>query len=122
MTDTGERSHSAGGAPTAWISHGFEELVASRAREPGLSTVDFEVVIVGSGYGGAIAAARLAGAKDQSDKTIRVCVLERSREYLPGMFPPRLSDLAGHVRFRPTGRRAHVANAKACSMCVSARM
>ena len=47
---------------TAWISRGFEELAASRDCEPASDTVDFDVVIVGSGYGGAIAAANLAGA------------------------------------------------------------
>src|SRR4029453_3278912 len=92
-----------GAAPTAWISHGFEELVALRDPEPTPSTVDFDVVIVGSGYGGAMAAARLAGATDAGGREVRVCVLERGREYLPGMFPPSLSDLAGHVRFSAGG-------------------
>jgi choline dehydrogenase-like flavoprotein len=62
------------------------------------------VAIVGSGYGGAVAAAELAGAA-------RVCVLERGSEYLPGMFPVRLADLPRHVRFctersaKPRGTR-----------------
>ena len=65
-------------------------------------------MIVGSGYGGAIAAARLAGATDERDKKtesrkISVCVLERGRGYLPGMFPSRLADLAAHVRFSTEG-------------------
>ena len=100
---TGDRSKKIdGAAPTAWISRGFEELVASRDAEPTTSTVDFDVVIVGSGYGGAIAAARLAGAT-KNGEPVTVCVLERGREYLPGMFPPGLSDLAGHVRFSTDG-------------------
>ena len=90
-------------APTAWISRGFEELVARRDREPAPDTVDCDVLIVGSGYGGAIAAARLAGTKDASGRKQSVFVLERGREYLPGMFPPRMSDLAGHVRFSADG-------------------
>ncbi|KIG19471.1 Choline dehydrogenase [Enhygromyxa salina] len=41
----------------------------------------YTVVVVGSGYGGGIAASRLARAGQQ------VCVLERGREYLQGEFP-----------------------------------
>jgi len=41
----------------------------------------YDAVVVGSGYGGAIAASRLARAGQ------RVCVLERGREYGPGEFP-----------------------------------
>ena len=68
--------------------------------------MDFDVVIVGSGYGGAIAAARLAGATkngSRGEEKVNVCVLERGREYLPGMFPSRMSDLAGHVRYSTDG-------------------
>jgi cholesterol oxidase len=41
----------------------------------------YPVVVIGSGYGGAIAASRLARAGQ------RVCVLERGREILPGEYP-----------------------------------
>jgi len=88
---------------TAWISRGFEELAASRDCEPASDTVDFDVVIVGSGYGGAIAAANLAGATDETGREITVCVLERGREYLPGMFPSTLAEIASHVRFSTEG-------------------
>ncbi len=44
----------------------------------------YAVVIVGSGYGGAIAASRLARAGQQ------VCVLERGKEFQPGDFPNTL--------------------------------
>jgi choline dehydrogenase-like flavoprotein/pimeloyl-ACP methyl ester carboxylesterase len=90
---------------TAWLSHGFEELLSRLEKQP-----DYDVVIVGSGYGGAVAAAELAGCKD-GERPISVCLLERGNEYLPGMFPARLADLPGHVRFstagsaRPRGRR-----------------
>jgi cholesterol oxidase len=46
----------------------------------------YGVVVVGSGYGGAIAASRLARAGQA------VCVLERGREIPPGQYP---NDLAG---------------------------
>lgn len=41
----------------------------------------YQVVVVGSGYGGAIAASRLARAGRQ------VCVLERGKEFQPGEYP-----------------------------------
>ena len=41
----------------------------------------YSVVVVGSGYGGAIAASRLARAGQS------VCLLERGREFLPGEYP-----------------------------------
>ena len=41
----------------------------------------YTVLVVGSGYGGAIAASRLARAGQQ------VCVLERGREFQNGEYP-----------------------------------
>ncbi|MGH3992370.1 MAG: NAD(P)-binding protein, partial [Pseudonocardiaceae bacterium] len=41
----------------------------------------YEVVVVGSGYGGAITASRLARAGRQ------VCLLERGKELQPGEYP-----------------------------------
>jgi choline dehydrogenase-like flavoprotein len=62
----------------------------------------FDVVIVGSGYGGSVAAARLAGAQFQPDggghRSLQVCVLERGEEYLPGEFPADPGELPRHVR------------------------
>ena len=49
----------------------------------------YDVVIIGSGYGGAITAARLAAAEWPGGKP-SVCVLERGREWLPGQFPDNL--------------------------------
>src|SRR5512141_1257543 len=47
----------------------------------------YPVVIVGSGYGGAILASRLARAGQ------RVCVLERGKEFSPGEFPTTEADV-----------------------------
>lgn len=91
---------------TRWISNGLERLIhdleTSRPAATGASA-DFDVVVIGSGYGGAVAAARLAGLRKPDGSPVSVCVLERGREYLPGAFPDRLADLAGHVRFNTPG-------------------
>lgn len=47
----------------------------------------YDVVVVGSGYGGAITASRLARAG------LSVCLLERGREILPGEYPKSTAEL-----------------------------
>ncbi len=66
--------------------------------EPGIATCD--VLIVGSGYGGAIAASVLAGVEvPGQNRPLRVIMLERGKEFAPGEFPESLGDLPGEVRF-----------------------
>jgi cholesterol oxidase len=52
----------------------------------------YDVVIVGSGYGGAVSASRLARAG------LSVCVLERGREILTGEFPSRFPQMAKEMQ------------------------
>lgn len=57
----------------------------------------YDVVVVGSGYGGAIAASRLARTGR------RVCVLERGREYASGDFPRTGMQAAGEIQLNGAG-------------------
>jgi len=52
----------------------------------------YDIVVVGSGYGGAVAACRLARA----GRT--VCVLERGREIRPGEYPNDTLSMAGEIQ------------------------
>ncbi len=82
-----------------WLSEGLEVLIAELAERAHDNTEpDFDVVIIGSGYGGSIAASRLAWAEQAAGVPLKVCLLERGKEYLAGMFPASVSSLAGHLR------------------------
>jgi choline dehydrogenase-like flavoprotein len=84
-----------------WLSEGAEALVDRvRDNRTGGARLDFDAVVVGSGYGGAVAACRLAEAG------YSVCVLERGEEYVPGEFPNDLSNLPNHIRFERADRAA----------------
>jgi cholesterol oxidase len=80
---------------TAWISQGFERLIDRVRKEP--AAIHFDVLIIGSGYGGAIAATTFARCKS-GEEAVTVGVLERGKEYLPGSFPTGLGELPGHIR------------------------
>jgi cholesterol oxidase len=56
----------------------------------------FDVVVIGSGYGAGVCAARLAEAG------AKVCVLERGREFTAGHFPSNLSDIVENVQLETT--------------------
>ena len=56
----------------------------------------YDFVVVGSGYGGAIMAARLANAP--LDPAPTVCLLERGREWEVGRFPDRLEEVVAAQR------------------------
>ena len=72
------------------LSRPIEDLIQPKPDDGVIAKAD--AVIVGSGYGGAVAAVRLAG-KDR-----RVLVLERGKEYGPGDFPYDENDLPAHLR------------------------
>ncbi|MGE0204058.1 MAG: GMC family oxidoreductase [Hyphomicrobiaceae bacterium] len=59
--------------------------------------VSYDAIVVGSGYGGGVAASRLARMG------LGVAVLERGREWVPGEFPSRLSTASREMQM--TGAR-----------------
>ena len=56
----------------------------------------YDFVVIGSGYGGAITAARLAAANLNPKPS--VCILERGKEWQPGEFPETLAGVVGEAR------------------------
>ncbi len=47
---------------------------------------EYDVIVIGSGYGGSIAASRMARLNKQ------VCLLEKGKEFIPGEFPTRIAE------------------------------
>ena len=72
------------------------------ARSLNTRNARYDVIIVGSGYGGGVAASRLSRAGK------RVAVLERGREFLTGEFPAKFPELRSEMQVRggpvPIGR------------------
>lgn len=89
-----------------WLSESFYTLFDRSAKvadsKEKKAQCEADVVIVGTGYGGSISAQQLAEyyrerTKQEGGK-VRILVLERGREFLPGEFPEDLSDLPGQIR------------------------
>jgi cholesterol oxidase len=75
-----------------WLSQAGEAFAAEVAR----AGDGLDVLVVGSGYGGAVAALRFA----QANRC--VTVLERGEEYVSGEFPDDFGQLGGHLRAEVT--------------------
>ena len=102
-----------------FISKGLTTLWAEQSDQAKKLAID--VLIIGSGYGGAVAAAELAGTS-KDGLALNVVVLECGSGYLSGMFPSQVSDLAGHVRFSVPGKSAAAGVEQDCSTSRSAPM
>src|SRR5689334_13793407 len=59
----------------------------------------YDAVVIGSGYGGAIAASRLARMRRQDGTSLSVCVLERGEEMQPGEYPDTPAAAAAAMQF-----------------------
>lgn len=68
--------------------HTFSEKYQRISRPVPMMRIDYDVVVIGSGYGGAVAASRMARAGKS------VCLLELGKERWPGEFPVELADAA----------------------------
>ncbi|MFM1991961.1 MAG: hypothetical protein RJA99_4918 [Pseudomonadota bacterium] len=82
----------------AAISKGVEAL-ARRVLDGEV----WDLVIVGSGYGGAIAAEAFSRRRGPGGRPLRIAVLERGDERLAGSFPTRFAELPGELRFARAG-------------------
>lgn len=80
------------------ISEDVEALVRDCTAETPATTFP-DLLVLGSGYGGAVAAARFA------EQGLGVWVLERGREYLAGEFPKDLSQAPGRLRAESLQRK-----------------
>lgn len=63
---------------------------------------EYDIVVVGSGYGGSIAASRCARAGQS------VCVLERGKEWLPGEFPETFLNACKEVQIHIGGKKEKI--------------
>ena len=74
------------------FSNPIRDLFTSAKKE---DKIHFGVVVVGSGYGASIAAAKLS-QKLRPDQ--RICMLERGKEWVPGTFPDTFANVSGDAR------------------------
>lgn len=76
----------------------FVDFVAEYRRTPVAERQPFDVVVVGSGYGGSVAVHALAAAAEQAGRRLRLLLLERGKVFHPGAFPSKFSQLPRELR------------------------
>lgn len=89
---------------TCWLSEPIEVLYRKihEAAEDDPSR-KCDVLIIGSGYGAAMAALAIAEQHRASERPPVIRVLERGDEYLPDDFPRSLNDMPGYVSVSTKG-------------------
>jgi cholesterol oxidase len=76
----------------------MSEIAQALARQPESLQSEYDVVIVGSGYGGAITAARLGVANAEAGGKLKIAVLESGAEYPTGTFPESQQGAVSNLR------------------------
>lgn len=74
------------------LSNSIRQLFLT-AQDP--NEIHFGVLVIGSGYGASIAAARLS---QRLKDDYRIAILERGKEWIPGTFPDAAKDVFGNTR------------------------
>ena len=109
----GPEPRSAAGMQTPLSTPWPDWLAAARRAAPfDARLAELDVVVIGSGYGGSVAALRLA------EQGRRVLVLERGSEFLPGEFPNHVGQLPNTCVARASA--APSAASAACSRYAAA--
>lgn len=85
-----------------WLSKSVDELIASELRGADKSPTVHDAVVVGSGYGGAVSALRLAEAG------VKVLVLERGEEWTTKEFSNDIGNAFSQVRFERGSRQPDI--------------
>lgn len=93
-----------GATPPAPPAKRLSTNAVALAADPDDAKRRFDVVVIGSGYGGAVAAARLAACNDRDGHPVRVAVLEMGNEVPPGAFPDRFALTIPELRIEREGR------------------
>jgi cholesterol oxidase len=58
----------------------------------------YDVIVIGSGYGGAVAASRMARIRKEKGERLSVCLLERGLELQPGEYPNTMLKALGQFQ------------------------
>lgn len=85
-------------APNRLETRTFTDFLASQSGDLPDKHPLFDVVIVGSGYGGSAAVHVLANAAEKSGRKLNVLMLERGKAFHPGDFPSRFAELPRELR------------------------
>ena len=79
------------------LSNPIRDLFVTAKKQ---EKIHFGVVVVGSGYGASITAAKLSQKLRPNQ---RICMLERGKEWVPGTFPDTFASVSGDARANLAG-------------------